>query len=56
MAQGYNCDFVEQSALMAALSNDASGLREVLLTMLPGERKALKRACRIVAEAVDDLT
>ncbi len=56
MAHGYTCDFVEQSALMAALSNDEDGLREVLSTMLPGERKALKRACRIVALAVDDMT
>ena len=47
---------MEQSALMAALSDDDDGLREVLQSMFPGERKALKRACRIVAEAVDEMT
>lgn len=56
MRAEYTCDFVEQSALMAALNNDDDGLREVLRSMFPGERKALKRACRIVAEAVDELT
>lgn len=56
MTHGYNCDFVEQSALMAALSDDDDGLREVLSAMLPGERKALRRACRIVADTVDYLT
>lgn len=56
MAHGYNCDFVEQSALMAAMSDDDEGLLEVLRSMFPNERRDLRSACWSVVRAIDALT
>lgn len=56
MAASYDCDFIEQSALMAAMSDDGEGLLRLLRSMLPGERWALRNSCWSVVRAIDSLT
>lgn len=56
MVNGYNCDFVEQSALMASMEDDDEGLSEILRSMLPNERRALRSACWSVVQRIDELT
>ncbi|UHJ58779.1 hypothetical protein LT337_32260 (plasmid) [Mycolicibacterium fortuitum] len=55
MATKYSNTFVEFNALEAALSDDTEGMRQVLASMFPTERQALKRAMLDVVDAIDDL-
>lgn len=55
MATQYSNTFVEFNALEAALSDDADGVRNVLTSMFPTERRALKRVMLDVVDAIDDL-
>lgn len=55
MEATYNQAFVELSVVEAALADDEDSMAELLRSMFPGERRALRNALTSVVRRIDEL-